>query len=54
MTANLEIPRDARLLGPTDRIRINVDAPAEMRHWVRELGRPAPQLKAAQLAGALA
>jgi hypothetical protein len=47
MTANLEIPRDARLLGPSDRIRINVDAPAEMRHWVRELGRPAPQLKAA-------
>jgi hypothetical protein len=48
MTANPIItPNDARLLGPTDHIRIDVDAPAEMRHWVRELGRPAAQLKAA-------
>lgn len=38
---------DARLLGPTDRARIDVDAPAEMRHWVREFGRPAGQLKEA-------
>jgi len=40
-------PRDGRLLGPNDRVRIDVNAPAEMRHWVRELGRPAAQLKAA-------
>ena len=40
-------PNDARLLGPMDPIRIDVDSPAEMRHWVRELGRPAAQLKAA-------
>ena len=39
-------PNDARLLGPSDRFCIDVDAPAEMRHWVRELGRPAAQLKA--------
>ena len=45
---------DARLLGPADRGRIDVDAPAEMRHWVRELGRPAGQLKAAvQVVGPL-
>jgi hypothetical protein len=40
MTAN-----DARLLGPADGTRIDVNAPAEMRHWVRELGKPAGQLK---------
>jgi len=42
-------PNDARLLGPADRARIDVDAPAEMRHWVREFGTPATQLKAAVL-----
>ena len=48
MTARPTItPNDARLLGPIDPVRIDVDAPAEMRHWVRELGRPAAQLKAA-------
>jgi len=48
MTANPTItPNDARLLGPIDHTRIDVDAPAEMRHWVRELGRPAAQLGAA-------
>lgn len=47
--------RDGRLLGPTDRVRIDVDAPAEMRHWARELGRPAAQVKAAvQAVGPLA
>lgn len=40
-------PKDARLLGPADRTRIDVNAPAEMRHWARELGKPATQLKAA-------
>ena len=45
---------DARLLGPADCARIDLDAPAEMRHWVRELGRPAAQLKAAvQVVGPL-
>jgi hypothetical protein len=41
------IANDARLLGPADRTRIDVNAPAEMRHWVRELGKPAALLKAA-------
>jgi|GEM_PF-3395862 len=55
MAANPIIPpNDARLLGPADRVRIKVDAPAEMRHWVRELGAPAAQLKAAvQVVGPL-
>jgi hypothetical protein len=45
---------DGRLLGPADRARIDVDAPAEMRHWARELGRPAAQLTAAvQVVGPL-
>jgi hypothetical protein len=48
MTAKPTItPNDARLLGPADGLRIDVGAPAEMRHWVRELGRPAAQVKAA-------
>ena len=46
-TAMTVIPNDARLLGPADRTRIDVNAPAEMRHWVRELGKPRAQLKAA-------
>jgi len=41
------IPNDARLLGPANRTLIDVNAPAEMRHWVRELGKPAAQLRAA-------
>jgi hypothetical protein len=55
MAANSIISsREGRLLGPADRLRIDVDAPAEMRHWVRELGRPAAQLKAAvQVVGPL-
>ena len=45
---------DARLLGPADSARIDLDAPAEMRHWVRELGTPAARLKAAvQVVGPL-
>lgn len=55
MAANPIVPsNDARLLGAADRMRIDVDAPAELRHWVRELGRPAAQLKAAvQVVGPL-
>lgn len=55
MVANPLIPsNDGRLLGPNNRSRIDVDAPAEMRHWARELGRPAAQLKAAvQVVGPL-
>lgn len=55
MAASPIVPsNDARLLGPADRMRIDVDAPAELRHWVRELGRPAAQLKAAvQVVGPL-
>ncbi len=36
--------RDDRLCGPADPTRIDIHAAAEMRHWVRELGRPAIQL----------
>ena len=52
--ATIIASNDARLLGPADRARIDVNAPAEMRHWVRELGRPTAQLKAAvQVVGPL-
>jgi Protein of unknown function (DUF3606) len=37
--------KDGRLRGPADPKRIDVHAAAEMRHWVRELGRPALQVK---------
>jgi hypothetical protein len=48
MVAGSIIPsKDVRLLEPAERIRIDVNAPAEMCHCVRELGRPAAQLKAA-------
>jgi Protein of unknown function (DUF3606) len=47
LAAMTVIPNDARLLGPADHTRIDVTTPAEMRHWVREFGRPAVQLKAA-------
>ena len=55
MAAGPIIPsKDARLLGPADSVRIDVNASAEMRYWVRELGRPAVQLKAAvQVVGPL-
>ena len=36
--------RDGRLQGPADGARIDIHAPAELRHWVREFGRPAIQL----------
>jgi hypothetical protein len=39
-----ERPRDGTLSGPADPSRIDIHAPAEMRHWVREIGRPAQQL----------
>jgi len=35
---------DGLLHGPADPKRIDVHAPAEMRHWVREIGRPAVKL----------
>ena len=38
---------DGRLLGPADAKRIDVHSPAEMRHWVREIGRPAAKLNEA-------
>jgi hypothetical protein len=37
-------PRDGSLPGPADPTRIDIHAAAEMRHWVREIGRPAQQL----------
>lgn len=36
--------KDGRLLGPADPKRIDVNSPAEMRHWAREIGRPAAKL----------
>ncbi len=44
---NARIHNDASLQGPTDPARIDVHSNAEMRHWVRELGRPAVQIKQA-------
>lgn len=38
---------DGRLQGPADAKRIDVGSPAEMRHWVREIGRPAAKLNEA-------
>lgn len=38
---------DGTLKGPHDRTRIDVHRPAELRHWVRELGLPADQIKQA-------
>jgi hypothetical protein len=35
---------DGRLLGPADPKRIDIHSPAEMRHWVREIGRPITKL----------
>ena len=35
------------LPGPADPKRIDVHSPAEMRHWVREIGRPAAKLNEA-------
>ncbi len=39
--------KDGRLRGPADPKRIDVRSPAEMRHWVREIGRPAAKLNEA-------
>ena len=38
---------DGLLLGPADPKRIDVHSRAEMRHWVRELSRPAAKLNEA-------
>ena len=38
------IENDGRLLGPADPKRIDIHSPAEMWHWVREIGRPATKL----------
>ena len=38
---------DALLRGAADPKRIDVHSPAEMRHWVRELSRPAAKLNEA-------
>ena len=35
---------DGGLRGPADAQHIDIHAPAELRHWVRELGRPAAKL----------
>lgn len=41
------VGRDGRLRGPADLKRIDIHSPAEMRHWVREIGRPAAKLNEA-------
>jgi len=45
--AGVAINSDGALQGPSDPLRIDIHAPAELRHWVREIGRPADQLKQA-------
>lgn len=35
------------LQGPVDPLRIVIDAPDDVRHWAREIGRPADQIKQA-------
>ena len=39
--------QDSSLQGPADPFRINVHSAAELRHLVREIGRPAMQIKLA-------
>ncbi len=41
---------DGSLQGPTNPHSIDIHSPAELRHWVREIGRPAAQIKQAVLA----
>ena len=38
---------DGLLRGPADPKRIDIRSPAEMRHWVRDIGRPAAKLNEA-------
>jgi hypothetical protein len=39
--------RDGTLQGPSDPAAIDIHSAAELRYWVREIGRPAAQLKQA-------
>jgi hypothetical protein len=41
------MPSDDLMPGPADPTRIDIQASAEMRHWVREFGPSAMQLKEA-------
>ena len=41
---NQKYSHNGVLSGPVDPSRINIHAPAEMRHWVREFGRPLQEL----------
>ena len=41
------VDKDDLIPGPADPTRIDVHSRAEMRHWVREFGRSAVQLKEA-------
>jgi len=41
------VGNDGLLRGPANPNRIDVHSPAEMRHWVRELSRPAAKLNEA-------
>ena len=37
--------KDASLKGPADPTRIDIYSASELRHWIREIGRPAGQIK---------
>ena len=40
-----DVTKDASLKGPANPISIDIYSPAELRHWIREIGRPASQIK---------
>ena len=41
------VGNDGLLRGPADPKRIDIHSPAEMRHWLRELSRPATKFNEA-------
>jgi Protein of unknown function (DUF3606) len=41
------VESSGQLRGPADPKRIDIHSAAEMRHWVREIGRPAAKLNEA-------
>jgi Protein of unknown function (DUF3606) len=41
------VGNDGLLRGPADPKRIDIHAPAHIRYWVREIGRPAAKLNEA-------
>jgi len=41
------VDNDGLLQGPANPKRIDIHSPTEMRHWVREIGRPAAKINEA-------